>query len=152
MTFAGRDGVPERAFATDLNNFGPRVGFAYQLNEPGRTVLRGGAGVFYGPTVSNTIGDTAALGFSTSASFVVAQATTQSAFQLRDGFPAYSRPALNAGFGAVPVGDAAEHLGRVLQSRPGGADLLPVESEPAARVRARASSSKSATWATSAAT
>jgi hypothetical protein len=104
VTFAGRNGVPERAFATDTNNFGPRIGFAYQLDISGRTVLRGGTGIFYGPTVSNTIGDTAALGFSTAASFVVAQATTQSAFRLRDGFPAYSRPDLNAGLGAVPVG------------------------------------------------
>jgi hypothetical protein len=104
VTFAGVNGTPERAFATDLNNFGPRVGFAYQLSDSGRTVLRGGSGIFYGPTVSNTIGDTAALGFSTAASFVVSQATTQSAFLLRDGFPAYSRPELTSGLGAVPVG------------------------------------------------
>lgn len=104
VTFAGRDGVPERAFATDWNNLGPRVGFAYQLTSSGRTVLRGGAGIFYGQTVSATIGDTAALGFSTSASFVVAQAITQSAFRLRDGFPAYERQPLTPGFGAVPLG------------------------------------------------
>ena len=67
-------------------------------------MIRGGAGIFYGPTVSNTIGDTAALGFSTAASLVVAQATTQSAFRLRDGFPAYARPALDERLGAVPVG------------------------------------------------
>jgi len=104
VTFAGRNGTPERAFATDWNNVGPRVGFAYQLTQSGRTVLRGGTGIFYGPTVSNTIGDTAALGFSTSASFVVAQATTESAFRLRDGFPAYAGPELTAAFGAVPIG------------------------------------------------
>jgi hypothetical protein len=74
------------------------LAFAYQLTQSGRTVLRGGTGIFYGPTVSNTIGDTAALGFSTSASFVASQSMTQSAFTLRDGFPAYARPALNAGF------------------------------------------------------
>ena len=104
VTFAGVNGTPQRAFATDWNNFGPRVGFAYQLDQTGRTVLRGGTGIFYGPTVSNTIGDVAALGFSTAASFVVSQATTESAFTLRDGFPAYSRPALTSGFGAVPLG------------------------------------------------
>ena len=104
VTFAGLDGTPERAFRTDLNNFDPRIGFAYQLNELGRTVLRGGAGLFHGPTISNSIGDVASLGFSTSASFVVAQATTQSAFLLRDGFPPYGRPPLTPAFGAVPVG------------------------------------------------
>jgi len=104
VTFAGSDGTPQRAFKTDFNNVGPRLGFAYQLGDSARTVLRGGAGVFYGPTVSNTIGDVAALGFSTSASFVVSQATTQSAFKLSDGFPAYSRPDLSPALGAVPVG------------------------------------------------
>jgi TonB-dependent receptor-like protein len=104
VTFAGIDGTPRRAFKTDLNNLGPRAGFAYQLTPSGRTVLRGGAGAFYGTTLSNSVGDVAALGFSTSANFVVAQATTESAFVLRNGFPSYARPALTSAFGAVPVG------------------------------------------------
>ena len=104
VTFAGVNGVPVRAFATDTNNFGPRVGFAYRM--PGRheTVIRGGGGIFYGPTVSNTIGDVASLGFSTSASYVASQAELVSVLQLRDGFPAVSRPPLNAAFGAVAAG------------------------------------------------
>jgi hypothetical protein len=32
---------------TDLNNFGPRIGFAYSLGGSERVVLRGGYGVFY---------------------------------------------------------------------------------------------------------
>ncbi len=103
VTFAGVNGTPERAFATDRNNLGPRVGFAYRVGNSGRTVLRGGTGIFYGPTVSNTIGDAAALGFSTSALWVVAQAA-ESAFVLKDGVPAYSRPALSSAYGAVPLG------------------------------------------------
>ncbi len=35
----------------DTNNIQPRLGFAYQLNE--RTVLRGGAGLYYGDVLSN---------------------------------------------------------------------------------------------------
>jgi carboxypeptidase family protein/TonB-dependent receptor-like protein len=103
VTFAAIS-APERAFATDWNNIGPRAGFAYQLGGSGRTAIRGGGGVFYGQTVSATIGDAASLGFSTSASFVVAQAATQNAFLLKDGFPAYARSALTPAFGAVPVG------------------------------------------------
>jgi hypothetical protein len=104
VTFAGINGTPERAFRTDWNNIGPRIGFAYRLPGAHETVIRGGAGVFYGPTVSNTIGDVASLGFSTSASYSTAQAETQSVFQLRNGFPAVARQPLTPGFGAVPLG------------------------------------------------
>ena len=103
VTFAGVNGTPERAFAADLNNFGPRFGIAYRLDSTGRTVLRGGAGIFYGPTVSNSVGDVAALGFSTSTAFV-SNGPGQSSFRLQDGFPAYARPPLTAAFGAVPLG------------------------------------------------
>lgn len=102
VTFSGRNGLPRPAFNTDWNNIGPRAGFAWRL--PGEVVLRGGAGIFYGPTVSNTIGDTASLGFSTNSTLVVSQAEILSAMQLRNGYPAIVRPPLDAGFGAVAPG------------------------------------------------
>lgn len=105
VRFAGINGTRERAFATDVNNLGPRAGFAYQLTESGRTILRGGAGIFYGQTLDASVGDAASLGFSTQASFVMAQAATESAFRLRDGFPAYGREALTDAFGAVRIGE-----------------------------------------------
>ncbi|PWU09115.1 MAG: hypothetical protein C5B51_06735 [Terriglobia bacterium] len=104
VTFAGVNGTPERAFRTDWNNIGPRLGFAYRVSGKRETVIRGGAGFFYGPTVSNSIGDVASLGFSTSASYSAGVAETQSVFQLRDGFPPVTRQALTPAFGAVPVG------------------------------------------------
>jgi hypothetical protein len=104
VTFAGIGGTPDRAFRTDWNNIGPRLGFAYRVPGRSETVIRGGAGVFYGPTVSNTIGDVASLGFSTSASYTVAQAETQSALELRNGFPPAARQPLTPAFGAVPLG------------------------------------------------
>lgn len=104
VTFSGVNGVPRPAFNTDRNNFGPRAGFAWRLPFTRETVVRGGAGLFYGPTVSNTIGDVASTGFSTSSTLVVPQADLISAMQLRNGFPAIVRPPLDAGFGAVAPG------------------------------------------------
>lgn len=39
-------------YQPDRNNFGPRVGFAYDLSGDGKTVLRGGAGIFYNPLLT----------------------------------------------------------------------------------------------------
>ena len=47
LLFAGV-GLPDGAFEPDRNNFQPRVGLAYQLNE--KTVVRGGYGLFYYPS------------------------------------------------------------------------------------------------------
>lgn len=104
VTFSGRNGVPRNAFRTDWNNFGPRIGLAYRLNTRRETVIRSGFGLFYGSTVSNTIGDVASLGFSTTASLVVPQAEFLTAMELRNGFPAVTRPPLDDAFGAVAPG------------------------------------------------
>ena len=105
ITFAGRNGVPRSAYNTDWNNFGPRFGFAYSAGH--RTVVRGGGGIFYGPTVSGVIATAASLGFSTEVSLAATQPGINSALVLRNGFPAYTRTPvdqLGAGFGAVPLG------------------------------------------------
>lgn len=50
--------IPETAsFNSDLNNFGPRVGAAYDLTGDGKTVLRGGYGMIYARTPNGQIGD-----------------------------------------------------------------------------------------------
>jgi hypothetical protein len=107
VTFAGRNGVPRSAYDADFNNFGPRVGFAWRAPGLGSTVIRGGAGIFYGPTVSTIVATSAALGFSTDLSVVATQPGFNSAFLLRNGFPNVARTPvdqLGPGFGAVPVG------------------------------------------------
>ncbi len=43
--------LPETLIKTDMNNFSPRLGFAWRLDESNKTVLRGGFGLFH-PTVA----------------------------------------------------------------------------------------------------
>jgi len=45
LVLPGQNGAPRATVKTDRNNFGPRVGFAYILND--MTVVRGGYGIFY---------------------------------------------------------------------------------------------------------
>lgn len=48
---ADQAGLPDTLLNTDTNNFSPRVGFAWRLDESNKTVLRGGFGLFH-PTVA----------------------------------------------------------------------------------------------------
>jgi Carboxypeptidase regulatory-like domain/TonB dependent receptor-like, beta-barrel len=41
--------------ADDRNNFGPRIGFAYDVTGDGKTSVRGGWGVYYGRVINSTI-------------------------------------------------------------------------------------------------
>ncbi len=107
ITFAGRNGVPRSAYNFDGNNFAPRFGFAYKVRP--KMVVRGGGGIFFGPTVSGIVATAATLGFSTDSRITASEVGISSAMRLRDGFPAQPRTSidqLGAGFGAVPVGQA----------------------------------------------
>jgi len=47
IDLANQNGISRGFIDNDYNNFGPRVGFAYRLTNDGKTVLRGGYGIFY---------------------------------------------------------------------------------------------------------
>jgi hypothetical protein len=47
LVVPGTPGWPRSLVNNDKNNFAPRVGFAYNLDGAGKTVVRGGYGIFY---------------------------------------------------------------------------------------------------------
>lgn len=47
LLFKGDPGIPENGLRGSYHNFGPRVGFAYDLTGDGKTSLRAGFGMFY---------------------------------------------------------------------------------------------------------
>lgn len=51
---------------TDRNNFAPRIGLTHSIDEAGKSVLRGGYGIFYNRTILGAIDDTLEFGKYTS--------------------------------------------------------------------------------------
>ena len=109
VKFLGLNGYRSTPYDTDLNNFGPRLGFAWKILGSENTVLRGGYGVFFAHPFDAGVPNAVALGFSQSLSLNSPDNGITAPFFLKNGVPnvAPSAPALNDSFGAVPVGQNA---------------------------------------------
>ncbi len=86
VVYAGRNGQPRSFLNEDYNDFGPRFGFAYDVFGKGKTVLRGGYGIFYPSIFFRTfLGNTQL--FSTTRTTYAATGPGLSAFRFQNGFP-----------------------------------------------------------------
>ncbi|MCL5744575.1 MAG: TonB-dependent receptor, partial [Acidobacteria bacterium] len=85
LEFVGVDGRSRTQFSTQATNFAPRVGFAYQMNQ--NTVLRGGYGLFYAPSLRTAAGTVSTMGYRTDTTYAgTLDGLTPNAY-LRDPFP-----------------------------------------------------------------
>ncbi len=113
VTFSGINGASAYAHRWDLNNFGPRVGFAWSPRE--KLVVRGGGAVLYTPEYDSATPTVANLGYGTTGSSTgVYNVNTTTgvgiltpAFQLSN-IPVFwvspTKADLTAGFGAAAPG------------------------------------------------
>jgi hypothetical protein len=107
LTFSGRNGVSRYAHNFDINNFAPRIGFAWRVTDT--WVIRGGGAVVYMGQYDQAVPINATIGFSTRGNFTSPDNGLTPAFRLQAGMPTGSVPKesdLAPGFGAVPVGQS----------------------------------------------
>lgn len=98
-TWAGVGGNPRSEYRHVLYQFGPRVGFAYTLNQ--KTVLRGGLGLFFNDQANGNQFQPSQLGFSTSTGYTDSNPSSIGGLtpsnNMANPFPALQTPTGNCG-------------------------------------------------------
>lgn len=102
ITYAGVNGVSKYANNWDINNVGPRLGFAWQL-PGGRMVFRAGYGLIFGPEYDASLSRAMNAGFGDNRAFSSVDNGLTPPFLLSAGMPSPNMGS-GPGFGAVPVG------------------------------------------------
>jgi outer membrane receptor protein involved in Fe transport len=85
LGYVGTDGNSRNLLDTDTNNFAPRVGFAFQLND--RTTVRGGYGIFYAPQWISAYDTNVYAGFNSTTEWVTTLDNITPLNTLSDPFP-----------------------------------------------------------------
>ena len=98
--FAGIDGQSRSFVDNDLNDFGPRIGFAWDVFGTSKTVLRGGYGIYY-PVTFNRHSFPDRSGFARTTTNYLPEGNNRDfpAFRLQDGIPSPPLQSLGAELG-----------------------------------------------------
>jgi hypothetical protein len=114
LTYAGVGGRPESYVDLDRNNFGPRIGFAWDPKGDGKTAIRAGYGLIYTISeIGHTQGDNSnAFGFSVDTPFAGPAGAPAKAFQFSQGPSTILRPLGAAGGPSAARGFQAQYQDR----------------------------------------
>jgi hypothetical protein len=110
MQYANSGGVGRNFVPDSFTDFGPRFGFAYKATADGKTIVRGGFGIYY-PLMFNSIYTGQTNGFSSTNTNYTAPGNDSRlpAFQFKNGFPYDPLQPLGAAFG--PLGFLGQSIG-----------------------------------------
>jgi hypothetical protein len=99
LVFVGVDGRPRTQYHMDTNNFAPRIGFAYQLDD--KTAIRGGWGNIFAISLQQAHGTVGPFGWRTQTDWVPSVDGVNPNYLLSNPFPSGYNPVNGSALGAL---------------------------------------------------